>query len=78
LAVFAGDARFFRGERPDLVQVDDFAVGGLLGVMETTHADFTEVAGMVSVEIGAVVMKTTGHTATSGMFAVLSHTAMTS
>lgn len=45
--------------------------------MEVPHTHFTEVTGMVLVEVGAVVVLTTGHTPTTGMLAVLSDTTVT-
>lgn len=45
--------------------------------MEVSHTDFTEVTRMVLVEIGSVVVLTTGHTTTTGMLPVLAHSSMT-
>jgi hypothetical protein len=45
--------------------------------VEVSHADLSEVTGMVFIEIGTVVMLTTGHTATTGVLAVLSNTTIT-
>ena len=45
--------------------------------MEEPHADLSEVTGVIFVEIGAVVVLTTGHTATTGMFSVLADSSMT-
>lgn len=42
--------------------------------MKVSHADFTKVTRVVSVEIGLVVMLTSGHTASTGMLAVLADT----
>ena len=44
--------------------------------MEVAHADLSEVPGMVLVDVGPVMMLSTGHTATTGMLAVLAHSAM--
>lgn len=41
------------------------------------HADLAEVARVVFIEICSVVMLSTGHTASTGMLAVLSNTAVT-
>ena len=45
--------------------------------MEISHADFTEVTWVVLVEIGAVVMLTTGHTTTTGVLPVFADTSVT-
>jgi hypothetical protein len=73
----AGSASFFRSQRPELVQVEDGAVSALLGQVEATHTDLTEVTGMVSVQIGTMMVQTTGHTTTTRMLTVLSDTTVT-
>jgi hypothetical protein len=45
--------------------------------VEVTHTNLTEVTRMVFVEIGAVVVLTTGHTTTTWVLAVLSYTSVT-
>lgn len=45
--------------------------------MEVTHTDLTEVTGVELVNVGAVVVLTTGHTATTGRLAVLADTTVT-
>lgn len=45
--------------------------------MKVAHADLAKVAWMVLVEIGSVMMLTTGHTATTGMLAMLAYSSMT-
>ena len=45
--------------------------------MEVSHTDLTEVTRMVLVDVGTVVVLTTGHTATTWMLAVLSYTTVT-
>merc|ERR1712111_96167 len=62
-----------------LVQIDAWAVLiGIVGVdVKVPHTNFTEVAGMVFVEVDAMVMLTTSVTATSRMFPMLANTAMT-
>jgi hypothetical protein len=40
--------------------------------VEVSHTDLSEVTGMVLVDVGPVVVLTTGHTTTTGMLAVLS------
>ena len=77
--LFVFDTSLFRDEGPKLVQVNSWAVLiGVVGVdVEVPHTNFTEVSGMVFVEINAVVMLTTSVTATSRMLPVLANTAMT-
>lgn len=58
VALLGGD------QRPELVEVDDGLPELLLRLVEVTHTDFTEVTGMVLVDVGAVVVLTTGHTTT--------------
>ena len=60
-----------------LVEVDDGFPEGVLHLVEIAHADFSEVTWMVLVEIGAVVMLATRHTATTGVLPVLADTSMT-
>lgn len=45
--------------------------------MEVSHTNLTEVTGMVLVDVGSVVVLTTGHTTTTGMLAVLADTTLT-
>ena len=49
----------------------------LLGLAEVSHTDFTEVTRVVLVEVGTVVVLTTGHTTTTGVLTVLSNTTVT-
>jgi hypothetical protein len=60
-----------------LVEVDCGLPELLLGLVEVPHTDLTEVTGVVLVEVGAVVVLTTGHTTTTGMLTVLSDTTVT-
>lgn len=60
-----------------LVEVDCRLPELLLGLVEVPHTDLTEVTGVVLVEVGAVVVLTTGHTTTTGMLTVLSDTTVT-
>ncbi len=46
--------------------------------MEIPHPDFAEVTRVVFVEIGAVMMLSTGHTATTGMLSMFANTAVAS
>jgi len=61
----------------NLVQVQDRAKSFVALEMEGAHADFTEVARMILVEIDAVMMLTAGVAPTAGMFSVFAHSAMT-
>jgi hypothetical protein len=45
--------------------------------MEIPHPYFSEIARVIFVQVCAVMMLTTGHTAPTGMLAVLAHTAVT-
>ena len=45
--------------------------------MEIPHADLSKVTRMVFIEIGSVMVLTTGHTTTTGMLAVLAYTTVT-
>ena len=54
----------------NLVQVQDRAKSFVALEMEGAHADFTEVARMILVEIDAVMMLTAGVAPTAGMFSV--------
>lgn len=63
--------------RTYLVEVDDWLpeVGLLLVVV--SHTNLTEVTRMVLIDVGTVVVLTTGHTTTTGMLAVLADTSLT-
>lgn len=60
-----------------LVEVDGGLPELLLGLVEVAHTDFTEVTGVVFVDVGTVVVLTTGHTTTTGALAVLADTTVT-
>lgn len=45
--------------------------------MEVPHTNLTEVTRVVLVDVGTVVVLTTGHTATTGRLAVLANTTFT-
>ena len=45
--------------------------------MEVAHTNLTEVTGVELVDVGTVVVLTTGHTATTGGLAVLADTTVT-
>jgi hypothetical protein len=60
-----------------LVEVDDGLPGGVLHLVEVPHANLSEITWMVLVEIGAVMVLATGHTATTGVLSVLADSSMT-
>ena len=60
-----------------LVQVDHGLPELVLSLVEVPHTDFTEVTGVVLVEVRAVVVLTTGHTTTTGVLPVLANTTVT-
>ena len=60
-----------RNEGPDLINVDGRAVELLHGLVEVTHTNLTEVTRMVLVEVGAVMVHTTGITTTTRVRTVL-------
>lgn len=60
-----------------LVEVDRGFPELLLGLAEIPHADLTEVTRVVLVQVGAMVVLTTGHTTTTGILAVLADTTIT-
>lgn len=62
------------GVQTHLVKIDDRLPELVLQLVEIPHPDLSEVSRMVFVEIGSVVVLSTGHTATTGMLAVLSYT----
>lgn len=61
-----------------LIKVDHRLPELVLQLVEVAHTDFTEVTRMVLVDVGAVVVLTTGHTTTTGMLPVLADTSVTS
>lgn len=60
-----------------LVQVDDGLPELVVEAVVVAHTDLSEVTGVVLVDVGAVVVLSTGHTATTGMLAVLADTSVT-
>ena len=60
-----------------LVKVDDRLPERILHLVEIPHTDLTEVARVVFVEVGAVMVLATSHTATTGVLSVLAHPSMT-
>jgi hypothetical protein len=61
---------------PYLVQVDNRLPFVIALKVELSHTDFTEVSRVIFVDISAVVMLATSHTATTGVLAVLPYTAV--
>ena len=66
----------FNGETY-LIEVDSWLPELVLSLVEVSHTNFSEVTRMVLVDVGAVVVLTTGHTATTGRLAVLANTTFT-
>ena len=60
-----------------LVQVDLGLPGQVLHFVEIQHADFSEVTRMVLVDVGLVMVHTTGHTTTTGVLSVFTDTSVT-
>ena len=63
--------------RTYLVEVDDGLPELVLELVEVPHTNLTEVTRVVLVDVGTVVVLTTGHTATTGRLAVLANTTFT-
>ena len=61
-----------------LVQVDNRLPELIIDLVEVSHAHFSEVAGMVFVEICSMVMLPTRHTTSTRMLSVLANAAVTS
>jgi hypothetical protein len=60
-----------------LVEVDDGLPELVLELVEVPHTNLTEVTRVVLVDVGTVVVLTTGHTATTGRLSVLADTTFT-
>ena len=60
-----------------LVDVDSGLPELLVGLVEVPHTNLTEVTRVELVDVGTVVVLTTGHTATTGGLAVLADTTVT-
>merc|ERR1719186_2404384 len=63
-------------EGDQLVEIDDGAMQLVPLQMEGPHSHFTEITGMVFVEVDSVMMLSTGVTASTGMLAVLADTSV--
>jgi hypothetical protein len=59
-----------------LVKIDTRFPKLILRLMEVSHADLSKVTRVVLVDVGAVVVLATGHTATTGVLAVLADAAV--
>jgi hypothetical protein len=66
-----------RDQRPDRIQVDGRAEELVVGLVEVTHTDLAKVARVVLVHVDAVVVLTTGVTATTRVLAVLADATIT-
>ena len=62
---------------PYLVEVDDGLPEPILHLVEVSHANFSEVARMVLVEVRTMVMLATRHPAATGVLSVLADSSMT-
>jgi len=62
---------------PKLLNVESRSPLVVAEEVEVPHADLTEVTGMVLVQVGAVVVLTTGHTTTTRVLSVLADTSLT-
>jgi len=60
-----------------LVEVDGRLPKLLVGLVEVSHTNLTEVTRVVLVKVSTVVVLTTGHTATTGVLAVLANATVT-
>lgn len=61
-----------------LVQIDDRLPELILQFVEISHAHFSEVTGMIFVEIGPVMMLSTRHTTSTRMLSVFANAAVAS
>jgi len=70
-------ARLGGDKSPQLVEVEGGLPELVVGLVEVSHTNLSEVTGMVLVHVGPVVVLTSGQTTTTGMLAVLSDTTVT-
>merc|ERR1719408_91007 len=70
-------ARLLRDKRPQPLDVDDGADFAVLDEVEISHANLAKITRVVLVEVDAVVVLTTGVTATTRVFAVLANATAT-
>lgn len=59
-----------------LIEIDDRLPELVLRLVEIPHADLAEVARVVFVDICPMMMLSTGHTATTGVFSMLAYSAV--
>lgn len=69
-------SQFLKQQTTYLVQIDDGLPELILRLVEIPHPDLAEVPGVVFIEIGTVMMLSTGHTTTTGMLSVFANTAV--
>lgn len=69
-------SQFSKAANTYLVQIDNGLPELILRLVEIPHPNFAEVPGVVFVEIGAVMMLPTGHTATTGVLSMFANTAV--
>mmetsp|Transcript_18006 Transcript_18006/g.20447 ORF Transcript_18006/g.20447 Transcript_18006/m.20447 type:complete len:202 (-) Transcript_18006:62-667(-) len=67
----------FGNQSPQFIEIDSGAVVLVLGQMEFSHSEFTEMSGMILPEQSSVVMLSGALTTTSRMLSVLSNTTVT-
>ena len=60
-----------------LLEVDRRLPELVLRLVEVSHANFSEVTGVVFVDVSSVMMLVTSHTTTTGMLAMLAYTTVT-
>jgi hypothetical protein len=66
-----------RHKSPEFVKVHSWAMEHLLGAMEITHTNLSEVTRMVLIKVNTMMMLTTGATATTWVLTVLTDTTVT-
>jgi hypothetical protein len=74
---FSFFSRFDSDIETYLVNVDGGLPELLVGLVEVPHTNLTKVTRVVLVNVGTVVVLTTGHTTTTGGLAVLADTTVT-
>jgi len=65
-------------QTPQTISVDSWAVELLLGLVEITHTNLTEVTRVIFIEVDTMVMLTTSITTTTWMLTVLTNSTVTS
>lgn len=77
LAAQVGFASLGRDEGPQLVEVDGGLPELLVGLVEVSHTNLTEVTRVELVKVGTVVVLTTGQTTTTWVLTVLANATVT-